>query len=188
MKIAMYRSLVSSVYIPFKTQGGKDEPVDDAKSENSGDDTSTIGSNEVSQVSKPGQPKHPGQEVEHNQGRSKPFVVVVAVTLVVPERKTNSNGSDESGPDRGEHQERDDIGDATLDGLVADLVAAVVFVGDALAVEPDAVCDHTQLCDGRGETEAQEGEHDGAEERHSDVGLGMETKAERVLRRDELNT
>ena len=91
-------------------------------------------------------------------------------SLVVPERKTNGNGSDDSGPDSSEHEERDDIGDASLDCLVADRVAAVVLVGDGLAVEPDAVGDHTQLRDGGGETEAQKGEYDGAEERHFAVG------------------
>jgi hypothetical protein len=91
---------------------------------------------------------------------------VVGVTLVVKERKTNRSGSDESGPHSSKHQEGDDIGHGALDGLVADVVAAVVLVRDGLAVEPDAVCDHTQFGDGGGETEAQEGDHDGAEERH----------------------
>lgn len=161
----MYRSL-DFVSIYFIRRQRRDEPVDDGKSENGGNDTSTIRSNKVSQVSKPSQPEHPGQEVEDNQSRSKPRVVMVGVTLVVKERKTNSNGSDESGPDSSEHQKGDDIRDGALDGLVANVVAAVVFVGDGLAVEPDAVCDHTQFCDGGGQTEAQEGDHDGAEERH----------------------
>lgn len=152
---------------------GKDEPVDYAKSKNSSDDTSTRRSNKVSQVRKPSQPKHPGQEVKHNQSRSKPFVVMVAVALVVKERKTNSNGGSESGPDRGEHEEGDNIRDVTFDGLIADIIAAVVLVCDVLAVEPHAVCYHTQLRDRGGEPKAQEGEHDGAEGRHFAVCLRM---------------